>query len=71
MEDELKAMREEIAKLRERVAVLEAKPAWHPTPLGPSIFEKYRQHYPTSNDRSLQGQAVFVKGSIPPGTITC
>lgn len=71
MEDDIKALREEIAKLRERVAVLEAKPAWQYNPTAPSLLQKYLQHNPTSNDRVFQGQLGFVSGSIPPGTITC
>lgn len=59
MESELKAMREEIAKLRERVAVLEGKPAaWQYNPTGPSLLEQCRDGKPFT-----VGTPSFVPGT--------
>lgn len=61
MEDDIKALREEIAKLRERVAVLEAKPGWQYNPMQPSLLERYR----------IADPARSITGTIPPDAITC
>jgi hypothetical protein len=59
MEDELKAMREESAKLRERVAVLET----YPRPTGGVMIDWSKP--------LMIGTPRCVTGAIPPGTITC
>lgn len=58
-EDEIKILREEIAKLRERVALLESKP-W---PTGGVQIDWTKP--------LMIGSPRFVAGSIPPGTIIC
>jgi hypothetical protein len=41
--DEIKELREEIVKLRERIAVLEAKGTqWQYNPVQPSLLERYQ-----------------------------
>jgi hypothetical protein len=64
-DDEIKALREEVAKLRERVAVLEAtRPQWSYDPLKPSLLSQL------ANGQNLYSPQ-FVKGQIPPDALTC
>ncbi|AVQ81641.1 hypothetical protein [Variovorax sp. PMC12] len=61
MEDEIKALREELTRLRERVAVLESEAA-RSRPIG--IVDWSRPVH--------VGSPRFVQaGPLPPGTITC
>lgn len=58
--DEIKALREEIAKLRERVAVLEAARV----PVPPSSID-WGQRFMVGSPRLVPMEP------LPPGTITC
>lgn len=60
MNEELKALREEVAKLRERIAVLEAGRVQPP-----GVIDWSRPLY--------VGSPMFVSAGapLPPGTITC
>lgn len=65
MDDDIKALREEVAKLKERVAILEADTR---QAVGPFF------HVPLIDwTKPIRvGSPVFVKtGELPPGTITC